>query len=361
MPGLVSDLGLAPSALGNLTSAVQLGFILGTLGYALGSVADRFRPSRVFFVSAVLAAACNGLVTLLSGEAALPLLLLLLRFGTGFFLAGIYPVGMKIAADHFDKGLGRALGFLVGALVLGTAFPHLLGSLGRELDWRGILYATSGLALSGGLLLLLLVPEGPYRKAGAGFRPGGMFRLFRSAPFRAAAFGYFGHMWELYAFWAFVPVMLEFHRMEFAPELNVSLWSFLAISAGALACMVAGLASLKLGAGKSARFALSLSGLCCLASPFMLVAPGAVFLPFLLFWGMVVVADSPMFSTLVARHAPAENRGAALTIVNSIGFAITILSIQLCSFLQSVLEPEWVYVALAIGPAFGLYAVRRAA
>lgn len=357
MPSLIEEFQLSERALGDLTSAVQFGFIIGTLTFALLTLADRFSPSRVFFFSALAAALFNLLVAFVGPDAAWTLVPS--RFGVGFFLAGIYPVGMKIAADHFDKGLGKALGFLVGALVLGTAFPHLLRFSGGELDWQLILFATSGMAILGGLLIFLLVPDGPHRKPSQKFDARALFKVFRNKAFRGAAFGYFGHMWELYAFWAFVPVMLELHRQSQQTDLSVSIWSFAVIGVGMLGCWGSGLVSLRWGAGRTAFLSLLCSGICCLASPLFLSASSFPFLPFLLFWGVVVVADSPLFSTLVAQNAPAENRGTALTIVNSIGFAVTILTIQLTSVLQSQIDPRYVYVFLAIGPAMGLAALVR--
>ena len=357
-PDMAARLHQGPGFVASLTSAVQLGFIAGTLAFALLAIADRFPPARVFCLSAALAALCNlGLV--LPG---LPVGgLLACRVLTGFFLAGIYPVGMKIAADYYEAGLGRSLGWLVGALVLGTAFPHLLKSLGGTLPWQVVAWATSALALLGGAAMLLLVPDGPYRRAGA--RPAFTAFLagFREPEFRAAAFGYFGHMWELYTFWAFVPVVLAaFNARHPEAALPVPLLSFAIIGGGSLACVVAGLLAQRLGPGRVGGGALLLSGACCLASGTVLGGgSGAALAAFLGFWGLVVVADSPMFSTLVARHAPAPTRGAALTIVTCLGFALTIASVQLTSWLAPLLPPPLLLLPLAIGPALGLWALRR--
>ena len=185
-----------------MTTAVQLGFIAGTLVFSFFALVDRFSPRRLFLASALLGAACNA-ATYFAGVHLWPLLLL--RFATGFFLAGIYPVGMKIASGWFDRDLGQALGFLVGALVLGTATPHLLG---HDLPWESVMLIVSAIAALGGLVMYWLVPDDPYLRAGTGFAPIALADIFRSPDFRASAFGYFGHMWELYAFWAFVPVYL---------------------------------------------------------------------------------------------------------------------------------------------------------
>ena len=356
MNDLVLAFQLLPSALGHLTSAVQLGFISGTLVFAFLTIADRFSPSRVFFVCA-LAGALFNLGTI--WEANQLWSLLLFRFLTGFSLAGIYPVGMKIAADYFPEGLGKALGFLVGALVVGTAFPHLLKNFTGELPWRLVLILTSVIASIGGLLMLFLVPDGPHRKRSQELDLGVLFRVFKKKPFRAAAFGYFGHMWELYAFWAFVPVMLNaFVNRHPDVSLNIPLWSFLIIGLGGLACVAGGYLSESWGTKRTAFTALMLSCCCCFLSPFMLSTNSVLFLLiFLTFWGLVVIADSPLFSTLVAHNASAENKGTALTIVNCIGFAITIVSIQLLTALAMIVNPNWIYTILGLGPVLGLLAL----
>jgi MFS family permease len=350
---MVTTFGLPDTALGSLTSAIQFGFICGTLVFAILAVADRFAPSRVFFVSAIAGAAFN-----LAGTWPENTLFLLLsgRFITGFFLAGIYPVGMKIAADYYQKGLGKSLGFLVGALVLGTAFPHLLRGIGQELPWMSVLFITSGLAALGGGLMLAFVPDGPHRSQGA--RPDftAFFKVFRNRPFRAAAFGYFGHMWELYAFWAFVPLLLSSY-LKTQPEagFSPSVMSFFVIGIGGVGCVISGLLSQRYGPRKVAATALTLSGACCLLAPAIFFFPPAIFLSFLLIWGMLVIADSPLFSTLVAGSAAPGRKGTALTIVNCLGFALTIVSIQVLVTAGEWLGPAARMPLLAIGPVLGLW------
>ncbi len=357
-PELAAQFGLPPGFVASLTSAVQLGFIAGTLAFALLAVADRVSPSRVFAASALLAAGCN---LALNAPGLGPDGLLACRFLTGFFLAGIYPVGMKIAADYYAEGLGRSLGFLVGALVLGTAFPHLLrGLLSDSLPWPAVTQATSALAALGGLALVVLVPDGPHRRPGQRLRPAALLAGFREPQFRAAAFGYWGHMWELYTFWAFVPAMLTAFNAArpVAAALPVPLLSFAIIGGGSLACVGAGLLAQRRGARPVAAGALALSGLCCLVSPLVLGSASApLLLAFLGFWGLVVVADSPLFSTLVASSAPAPTRATALTLVTCLGFALTIVSIQLTSLLARSLDPRYLFLPLAIGPALGLWAL----
>ena len=356
MPDLIKNLQLAPGGLANLTSAVQFGFITGTLVFAVLTISDRFSPSRVFFASAIIAGSFNIAMVVPS----IPFAgLLLLRFFTGFFLAGIYPIGMKIASDHYKQGLGKSLGFLVGALVVGTAFPHLLKSLSGGVTWRYVIYSVSALSAIGGLTMLLLVPDGPYHKPGLKLKGTSFLIGFRNVKFRAAAFGYFGHMWELYAFWAFVPIMLATYKNHYPHvKFDVSLLSFFVIACGGLACVFSGLLSQKYGAKKIAGISLCLSGLCCIVSPFFLLNPSPVALiVFLFFWGLVVIADSPLFSTLVAQSAPEHTRGTSLTIVNCIGFSITIISIQLVNILSAYLNAQYIYLVLAAGPVLGLIAL----
>ena len=358
MTNLVETFELDLNAIGALTSAIQFGFITGTLTFAILTIADRFSPSRVFFTCAILGALFNmGMIW--NGNSMFSLILL--RFFTGFCLAGIYPVGMKIAADYYQKGLGLSLGFLVGALVIGTAFPHLLNSFVTTHLWRNVILATSGFAGVGGLLMLLLVSDGPYRQAAQKLELNAFFKVFRVPSFRAAAFGYFGHMWELYAFWAFVPVILEsFKAIHPTSELNVALWSFVIIGSGGIACVIGGILSKRYGEKRIASIALLSSGLCCLISPFVFsTSSETLLLIFLMFWGFVVIADSPLFSTLVAHNADPKLKGTALTIVNCIGFAITIVSILLLTNLAQYFDWQFLYVILVIGPILGLIALFR--
>lgn len=358
--GVMNDLSKAfhlnSDALANLTSAVQFGFIIGTLVFALLTLADRFSPSRVFFFSAIAGSVFNLGIILENNSLTL---LMTFRFLTGFSLAGIYPVGMKIAADYYQKGLGKSLGFLVGALVIGTAFPHLLRGLTDSLPWRLVLISTSGIAAVGGFLMLMMVPDGPYRKPGQKPDFKAFFKVFRNIDFRSAAFGYFGHMWELYAFWSFVPLMLATY-LNRHPEtqLNIPLLSFLIIALGGPACVLGGFISEKFGTKKTAVAALGISCFCCLISPLVFYLDSEVLLVgFLIFWSLFVIADSPLFSTLVAENASPEIKGTALTITNSIGFAITIVSIQLLSMLKDSFDETYIYTVLAIGPVIGLLAL----
>jgi MFS family permease len=343
-------------AIGQMTSAVQIGFIVGTLVFSILSITDRFSPSKVFLLCSLLAAGSNlGIIWFSDNYSSI----LVLRFMTGFLLAGIYPVGMKIAADWFDKELGKALGYLVGALVLGTGFPHLLKGIAWHFSWQQVMLFTSAFAVMGGLLIICFIPDGPFKKQATGFHPSMIGQVFRSKEFRAAAFGYFGHMWELYTLWAFVPVMLAINGAEHQSPINVPLWSFFVIGIGGISCMVGGFLSQKVGSARVAFFALLGSGICAVTSFFFITLPPAVFLSFLLIWGITVTADSPQFSTLTALTAPPAYKGTAVTAVICMGFIISIISLQLVSFLYHSYPHATVFLTLAPGPILGLMACRR--
>lgn len=345
---------LAPTALGLTTAAVQIGFVAGTLCFAVLAISDRFQAARVFFGCSLAGAACNVSIVLFSGGLAS---LVVLRFLTGFFLAGIYPVGMKLAASWCERGLGSVLGFLVGALVLGTAFPYLLNGLGADFQWRAVLVSVSILAAGGGLAVLVFVPTGPYLPAHSPFDFRAIPRVFQRRKLRAAAFGYFGHMWELYAMWAFIPAAITHYLSTSAttPAI-VSLWSFLIIGAGAVGCMAGGLLTPRFGSARVATTQLGISGTLCLLSPFLFFLPPWAFFTALVIWGVVVVGDSPQFSALTAQAAPREYVGTALTIVTCIGFAISAASIQLIVWASHFLPVDFWFLLLVPGPIVGLLA-----
>ncbi|MEO7984441.1 MAG: MFS transporter [Bacteroidota bacterium] len=354
LPELKQSFHLSQFAVSQVTSAVMFGFIAGTLVFAFFSLADRISPIKLFFFSALLGAITNLSVAWLATDAAS---LFILRFLTGFFMAGIYPVGMKIAADWFEKELGKAMGFLVGALVLGTAFPHLLKNRDFELPWKSVLYYTSGFAFIGGIVMFLFVGDGPYRKRSGGFQWNALQEIFRSKRWRQAAFGYFGHMWELYTFWGFIPVILGLYAHKNGMEINIPLLSFLIIGIGSIGAVSGGYLSRYWGSARVAALALFISGCCCFCSPLAYNLPHPFFLFFLLLWGFTVVPDSPQFSTLVAQFAPDHLRGTALTIYNAIGFSITTISLLVIDRLfhsQGFLSGKNSFILLGLGAVVGL-------
>ena len=356
LPDLTRHFHLENANIAHFISAVQFGFITGTFSFALSGIVDRFVATRIFFICSVLAAFCNISILILNTNSDI---LLVSRFLTGFFLAGIYPVGMKIASDHYQKGLGKSLGLLVGALVLGTAFPHFLKGFNANYSWKFVLYATSSLSILGGLMVVLFVPKGEFSTVGKKIDFRATSRGFRIQNFRKPALGYFGHMWELYTFWAFLPALILTYKTKHnLSEINVSQWAFFIIASGSVACVISGYISQYFGTKRVAISALFLSTCCCLTSPLFLIYSNVyVLFCFLLFWGMVVIADSPLFSTLVAQNAPVESKGTLLTITNCIGFSLTIVSIQLFGRLTEVINSEYLFVFLSIGSVLGLIAI----
>ncbi len=347
---------LPAASLGPIMAAVQIGFVVGTLAFAILAISDRFPAPQVFLFCAIFGALSN-LSILLIGQGVWSLLAL--RFLTGFFLAGIYPVGMKIAASWSERGLGQALGYLVGALVLGTAFPYLLRGLGANIPWETVLASVSALAVLGGVAIWVLVPPGPYLPASSVLDFRAVPRVFAAPGLRAAAFGYFGHMWEVYTLWAFTPAILR-HYAGHVPRggINVSLWSFYVVAAGAIGCIVGGLIASRVGSARVAVGQLCASGLLCLLSPLIFHAPPWAFFALMLLWGAVAAGDSPQFSTLVANAAPRHYVGTALTMVNGAGFAITAASIQLIGWLGQFVSADFLFLFLAPGPLIGLVANR---
>lgn len=359
LPELKQSLGLSQYAVSHVTSAVMIGFITGTLVFAFFSLADRFSPVKLFFICSLMGALANSSVAWLATDA---FALFALRFITGFFIAGIYPVGMKIAADWYEKGLGKALGFLLGALILGTAFPHLLKNRDFALPWKSVLYYTSFFATIGGIIMILFVGDGPYRKKSGGFQWNAFKTIFASKKWRQSAFGYFGHMWELYTFWGFLPVILALYASKNKIELNISLLSFLIIGIGSIGSVVGGYISNKWGSAKVGFTALFISGLCCFLSPLLYYLPLPFFLSLLFIWGITVSPDSPQFSTLVAQYAPVHLKGTALTIYNSIGFSISTLSLIIIDrifYSNSFLAKENTMLLLGFGAVFGVFSILK--
>ena len=351
LPSLIREWNLSSADGGLLVSAVQVGFILGTLLFALTNVADRFSASKIFLTSALAGAVVNVLFAYAAfhlGQA------LIYRFITGLALAGIYPVGMKIVVGWSPGGIGNALGWLIGALTLGTATPFLLAGVGAELPWQTIIMLSSLLAVLAGLLVAW-IGDGPYLGAARRMELRMLYQVFRIAGYRRAALGYFGHMWELYAFWVLTPLLVRaaLAALGLDRPSYVSLGAFLVIGIGALGCIGGGLLSQRVGSRTVASVSMGVSGAMCLVSPLLLDIHPVVYLAALLVWGIFVISDSAQFSALAVQACPPRYVGTALTIMNSIGFALTIVSIEWVNRLFAAMGPTVAWI-LAPGPLLGL-------
>jgi MFS family permease len=359
VPPLRAQWGLSDAQAAWLTISVQLGFISGTLLYAVLNVADVFNARRVFFVSALLAAAFNaGFAWLSRGWASA----LAFRFLSGIVMAGIYPVGMKIVASWFTSGLGWRLGVLVGALALGKAAPYLVHGLASSADWRVLATSASAGAVAGGLLVLG-IGDGPHLTRRAPFDARAALRVFERPAFRYSAFGYFGHMWELYAVWGLIEFFLHARLAAegAAWAAAAPFLAFLTVGVGTLGCLGGGWISRTVGERRVALGALLASASLCLLSGWAYRLPAPVLVVYLLVWGVAVIADSPQFSALAARHCPPEYTGTALTVQNGVGFLVTVGSLQVLPLLAGVVGWRWAFVALAPGPMFGAWAMHRLA
>lgn len=356
MPALQKEWGLTETSAAWLTLAVQLGFVAGTLLSALLNLPDVINSRHLFALSALCGAAANAALSLFAQNATTAFTL---RFLTGLFLAGVYPPGMKIMATWFRRGRGMALGVLVGALTLGKAAPYLINGVGSG-NWRYNVLFVSLLAVLSACVVQLFVSDGPYALPPARFDLKQAANVFRNRGVRLANFGYFGHMWELYAMWTWLPVMI---RASFAAQgSNPSLAevaSFLVIGAGALGCVMGGLLADRIGRTLVTSWAMGISGACCLLIGFLFQADPLLLMTVAVIWGATVVADSAQFSTCVTELGDPQYMGTALTLQTCFGFLLTTLSIQLIPILERVVGWRYAFIALAPGPLFGVLAMLR--
>jgi len=356
VPALKAEWRLSDSAVSWLTISVQLGFVAGTLLSALLNLPDVLNVRHLFAVSALIGALANFAFGYYahSLEAAI-----ILRFIAGVSLAGVYPPAMKIMATWFSRSRGMALGVLVGSLTLGKALPYLINSVGSE-NWRLNVLSVSLLAIVGGLIVLLFVEDGPYALPSARFDWTQAAKVFSNRGVRLASFGYFGHMWELYAMWAWLPVMMRASlELQQGSPAFAELASFLVIGSGAVGCVVAGLVADRVGRTIVTSWAMIVSGSCCLLIGLTF---GAHWLPLLIvaaIWGATVVADSAQFSTCVTELGDPRYIGTALTIQICIGFLLTTVSIELIPRVVELVGWQYAFALLAPGPFLGVVAMLR--
>lgn len=360
LPALSREWHLGDGGRAGLTIAVQAGFIVGTLGSALGNLPDIISPRILMLWSAVAGAVLNGALALWV-ESLTPALAL--RFATGLCMAGAYPPAMKIVATWFQSGRGLAIGILVGALTLGSAAPHLFRSL-PDLPWRGTLLSASGLSLLAALILWLRVTEGPNRFPAARFDLHMAGAVFHERGPRLACFGYFGHMWELYSMWAwlglFLAASLEARGGGSYLGLNAPAATFVAMGlGGALGAYAGGALADRWGRTTLTMAAMALSGLLAATIGLSFGGPPALTFVLALLWGITVIADSAQFSTAVTELCPPAYVGTALTAQTCVGFALTIVSIWLIPPMVRLVGWGWAFALLAPGPALGVVAMAR--
>lgn len=354
---LIRSWAITPGDIGTLTNAVQLGFIVGTLLFAITGLADRYPASRIFSLCAVCGALFNAAFAWFSTNmgTGLPL-----RFAVGLALAGIYPLGMKLVVSWVPSHAGTALSWLVGMLTLGTALPHGIRWLGESAPWQLAFTLSSCLALIAAVLIFWL-GDGPHLKRRGDAPPlqfGRLRAAFSIPEFRASALGYFGHMWELYAFWTLVPALIVVSGLASPATTQVSGFAFLIIGIGAVGCVLGGWWSQRVGSARVATVALAVSAVCCALYPLSQSFPRWISLLLLVIWGVAVVADSPQFSALSASACPPEVMGGALALQTSIGFAITMVSIQFSTQCLPAWGPDVAWLLLP-GPLLGLVGLRR--
>lgn len=351
-----AEANLGPSTQAALSSAVQAGFVIGALLSATLGIADRFEPRYVFAFFSVVAALANALllVSEIGSTAAIAL-----RAITGAALAGVYPVGMKIAVGWGQKDRGLLVGMLVGGLTLGSAAPHLLAFLGGA-DWRITVIVASLLSIVAAITVLA-VRNGPFHTAAALFNPRVISEAWTNPSIRRAYGGYLGHMWELYAMWSWIGIALAISFTQQMPSEDAQefakLMTFIIIGVGALSCVVAGWVADRIGKAELTIIAMIISGISAVLFGFTFGGPIWITVVVSIIWGLSVIPDSAQFSVLVADHAQGDQAGSLMTFQTALGFALTIITVQLAPVVAGVVGWPVMMGLLALGPLFGVYSM----
>jgi MFS family permease len=356
-PALAREFAITGAGVAWLTMAVQGGFVAGTLMSALLNLPDVLNARRLFAAGCLAGALANAAITITGS----PALIIALRFATGVALACVYPPGLKIAAGWFLDRRGTALGIVVGALTIGSAFPHLLAWATTGVSWRMLMICSSLLATAGAAIVGLTVKDGPYVSASAPFDPHAVGIVLRNRDVRLATLGYLGHMWELYAMWTWIPAFATASILASGGDAGRqgSLIAFIAIASGAVGCVLAGIGGDAVGKARVAGGAMIVSGTCALLAGLSYGGPLVVLIALAVVWGFSVVADSAQFSALVAQFSPRTHVGTALTLQTCVGFLLTMISMRLLPAVAESAGWKWAFLILVPGPFLGALAMRR--
>jgi MFS family permease len=361
LPTLKAQYAISGTQAAALSSSVALGFVAGTLLSAVLGLADRVEPRRFFTTSAIVGALATGATVLIDPTS---FLFVILRFVVGASIAGIYPVGIRMAATWAAGDLGLLVGLLVAASTLGNGSAFLLAAFG-DVDWRHAQIGAAALAVLGALLIHLFEP-GPSHRQATVFRARYVLDAWRQRPLRLANFGYYGHMWELYAMWAWVAAFAEASFRLSTPAIDAPFWAKLAafatIGFGAIGCLAGGILADRWGRTGLTIGAMLLSGSCAILAGFLFGSPPWLIVAFCIVWGITAIADSAQFSASVVELSDPERVGTMVTVQTCVGFLLTMVSIHLVPPIDAALGWRWTFVFLAAGPFLGaaaMYALRR--